>query len=416
MRFREFLVEYSREKTASALGDKLIAALIQEKGNAEKYKNIDPNIILSNIEGRDPTPNKEYTQWMARMYANGDVKLEDLNRHDWLGLYDLAKKRRILKLEDRDINKFRTYEQFEEAFAPHYPLDELRPQKEIIGAEAKKVFEDAQVLVVIPENEAAACKYGAGTRWCTAATRGENYFNHYNSEGPLYIIIPKKPVKPGEKYQLHFKSEQYMDENDHSILLDNLFTRFPNLVEFFIQQNLVTKVEFKNIETGRIQVSVYMPYYNPDVAMLRGVALRHAVSMGRDLRYCDLRNTDFSNLSLRNINFTGCDFSGSFLESVDLTGCDLTNANFSNADMRYAELDNVLAHNANFENANVKAALIRRADFTGANVKGANFILSSLGGSKIPGMDNQWRADQNLHPEDLEENLIDYSKMLRNAR
>ncbi len=246
MRFREFLVEYSREKTAAALGDKLIAAYFggQDPMYDEHINSINVNPakkalyldrVLTHIEGRDPTPNKEYSQWLARMYANGDVKLEDLNRHDWLGLYDLAKKRRILKLEDRDINKFKTYQQFESAFALHYPLDELRPQKEIIGAEAKKVFEDDQVLVVIPENEAAACKYGAGTRWCTAATRGENYFNHYNSEGPLYIIIPKKPEYPGEKYQLHFDSLQFMNKDDNSINLEKLLQKYHGLREYFMQ-------------------------------------------------------------------------------------------------------------------------------------------------------------------------------------
>ena len=50
----------------------------------------------------------------------------------------------------------------------------------------------------------AACYYGQGTRWCTAATRGKNYFSEYHNESPLLIILPKEPQYPGEKYQLHF--------------------------------------------------------------------------------------------------------------------------------------------------------------------------------------------------------------------
>ena len=48
------------------------------------------------------------------------------------------------------------------------------------------------------------------TQWCTAAD-GNNQFNYYNSQGPLYININKAD---NEKYQFHFESDQFMDETD----------------------------------------------------------------------------------------------------------------------------------------------------------------------------------------------------------
>jgi len=90
--------------------------------------------------------------------------------------------------------------------------------------------------VVVPQDEAAACYYGRGTRWCTAATKGENYFVHYNKEGPLYIILPKNPSYKGEKYQLHIESKQFMNEKDDPVSLAKLLD-YPKFVKYLQEDN-----------------------------------------------------------------------------------------------------------------------------------------------------------------------------------
>ena len=134
MRARDFLIEYSRAKTAEMVGDKLIQALAQDRRPPLNLTQIQgkaamgpswyehypaamkdwTDAILGTIENADPTPNKAYTPWLARMYAKGGLKLEDINRSNLLGLYDLAKKRRMLKPEHTDINSFKTYRDFED--------------------------------------------------------------------------------------------------------------------------------------------------------------------------------------------------------------------------------------------------------------------------------------------------------------
>ena len=212
--------------TANMLSDDQIAELI--------------SAILSEIEAKDPTPNKEYTQWLARMYAKGGIKLEDLNRGALIALYNLGKKRRMIKPEHADINRFKTYKEFEDTMLQQYELDDIEnvgDKKAEDKGEAKTVFDNDQVRIVVPENAAAACYYGRGTRWCTAATRGVNYFDSYNHQGKLYILIPKKPTHPGEKYQLHFQSGSCMDENDESVNIMNILTkRFGDLVPLFMEK------------------------------------------------------------------------------------------------------------------------------------------------------------------------------------
>ena len=265
MRAREFLLEYNRQKTADNIGPSLILALANDRSvnlppflnslklkvqglgrmDPEKFRGVikpdqlkdNMNAVLAAIEQRDPTPNKQYTPWLARMYAKsgGGVGIEDLNRGDLLGAFDIAKKRRMVRPEHADINRFKWYTDFEDAMEHNYnnfeDLDaDLRPE-----GKASKVYNDENVTIVVPEDEEAACKYGRNTRWCTASTRGYNMFSQYNRQGKLYILIPKQPRYEGEKYQLHFQSNSFMDENDDPVPLSELFVRFPGTKEFFLQ-------------------------------------------------------------------------------------------------------------------------------------------------------------------------------------
>jgi hypothetical protein len=127
------------------------------------------------------------------------------------------------------------------------PPDQARAR-----GQSKTLLDNDVARVIVPEDEEAACYYGQGTRWCTAATRGNNMFNHYNNTGKMYIILPKKPKHDGEKYQLHFYSEQFMNEDDEPVDLQWLLVkRFPELLEPFkkIEPQIADYVAFTDDET-----------------------------------------------------------------------------------------------------------------------------------------------------------------------
>ena len=146
------------------------------------------------------------------------------------------------------------------------------------GTEAAKgdyetVYENAQVTIVKLNNEKAACFFGRGTTWCTAATRSKNYFNHYTKEkgggGPLFAFLPKKPEYPTEKYQLWYSTidnpEQYdIQFNDDAddpvdnigetiarlgLNEDTIFKIFPGIKKMSVARNaeLVAKIK-KSLE------------------------------------------------------------------------------------------------------------------------------------------------------------------------
>lgn len=296
MRAQEFLIEYVREKTAQALGDKLISALASRSGalpdslydwfsladmalHPENYgrplslnlvgkrmvvapvatqhttendvptaaaalQQLKPqlvNAILAEIENHDPTANKEYTQWLARVWANanGKLKLEDLNRGNFegglLSAYTRAKRRKLIKPEHADINRFKTYGEFERAMMDEYDWDKIeQSDKNVDKGQSKELYKDADVRVIVPADEKAACYYGQGTQWCTAS-KNNNMFNHYAKHGDMYIMLPQKPQEPGEKYQLHFGTNQFMDARDEPVALRSLFDRFPGFKAWAVE-------------------------------------------------------------------------------------------------------------------------------------------------------------------------------------
>ena len=88
MRARQFIREYSREKTQQVHGEKIIQALQRDKqpradldiwnlhSRSSSWKELHPNDkqdllnkVFAIIEMGDPTKNKEYSQWLARMYS-----------------------------------------------------------------------------------------------------------------------------------------------------------------------------------------------------------------------------------------------------------------------------------------------------------------------------------------------------------
>lgn len=95
-------------------------------------------------------------------------------------------------------------------------LEHLNPEEYTVHGE------NEHWTVVQPKTKEAACAVGKGTSWCTASAGAHNMFERYNEDGPLYALIPKNPVRRGERYQMHLPTEsqevQYMDEHDQSVL------------------------------------------------------------------------------------------------------------------------------------------------------------------------------------------------------
>jgi len=256
MRARQFIFEYNQQATAQRFGDKILQTAVKDPSpeiyqvysmlnDRKQFKdfNLDPNTktnvlitVMQAIEACDPTKNKEYTVFLAKMYAQGGwgAKIEDLESKvkPALEKFHLLKLKKKIPSPRNDIMRYTDLADFVAVMDEYEDPEE---KKQADKGQAKTVFENDSVRIIVPKDQNAACYYGQGTRWCTASTKGANYFNQYSKDGNLYILLPKKPKHEGEKYQLHFSSGQFMDEEDRQVenVVELLDMRFGNLVEFF---------------------------------------------------------------------------------------------------------------------------------------------------------------------------------------
>lgn len=274
MRAGEFLLEYNREITAQRIGSQLAGMFRKEGPRTRRVmgrditeKDSDQDIIealIRMLEQSDPTANKQYVPWMARTYARGGMNFEDVLSQvsEYLSKFHKLNLQRKLPVPRNDILRYQDFGDFFSVM-DEYPDPEPTQLKD--RGQASELYDDKNIRVIIPENQAAACYYGQGARWCTAATKGKNYFNDYADLSPLMIVVPKQPAYPGEKYQLWFfygvddrlftsiddylevyhtvgedylidneQSGQFMNEKDQPVKLKSLMNRFGNSLQLAV--------------------------------------------------------------------------------------------------------------------------------------------------------------------------------------
>jgi hypothetical protein len=131
MRYNQLiLLEYDRSKTAAAYGEKLLAVAVRDTWFVQQYNNALPggnikdtakknpeqvlDYLLTWIERGDPTRNKEYSQSIAKLYANGQSKLEDVasTLADYLVKFDRLKRKKKIQPPRNDFNRYRDLESF----------------------------------------------------------------------------------------------------------------------------------------------------------------------------------------------------------------------------------------------------------------------------------------------------------------
>ena len=192
--------------------------------------------VLTKLEKTDPTKNKEYVLWLARIYIKDEISIEDVESTlaDYLHKFHKLKTKHHLK--QRDIGQYKDFDTFMQELDKYSNdlIDDDEEKNKKYNAE--KLYDEKGILIIRPDDREAACRYGRGTRWCTSATKGHNFYQSYVKRGPLYIFVPRQPGHPGEKYQFHFEDNMFNDEVDNQLNVDQLIdltTRFPALKDAF---------------------------------------------------------------------------------------------------------------------------------------------------------------------------------------
>ena len=233
------------EVIKSKLGPKL-----QAKIDSDSTVSVDSDEFVDNVVEIDPSKNNKYVQWLLTNYLKGEVKAEDLYKSK----EDLIKFEKFKnKIGNKDINKYTpkslydTVKDFKEEEEVDYAdMSDKQRKKHIdnTGMEgADLVIDGSDAKVYKLNTKEAACKLGSGTRWCTATRSDDNRFDNYNKDGPMYVII----TNDGRKYQFHFETGQFMDEEDEEIGVNELRNKYPS-VDRFVQSKLSEIAKTGNVD------------------------------------------------------------------------------------------------------------------------------------------------------------------------
>jgi len=162
---------------------------------------------------KDPSKNKKYIDWMCKqltLYPDKEGHIPDVVVvFDRLAEKGLIKEKDIFRYDletaEREVEKASTEEQ-----KKVYQKEREKDVDVIVDTEA--------ILIISPRSEEASCRYGAGTKWCTAATRTHNYFKGYAEDGTklIYIIDKVKDKKYAVAVSLAGDKECF-DEKDKRI-------------------------------------------------------------------------------------------------------------------------------------------------------------------------------------------------------
>ena len=228
----------------------LYEVLLEDKVSNLKAQFVDSKKISKQEFDRlitaDPTGIK-YLIWIVSRYYNDVVKpnedkpmalmpakkrfFEDLYKiTDGLATFDRFKR----KFKNQDIFKYNLEDFKKEAFEVEQNLNaaekEVGKQKSEKYPEFKIGEVDGFTVYKLPQGrldlKPVSCDLGSGTNWCTSKAN-QNYYDSYVKKDPLFIFI-----KGNEKYQFHFKDNQFMDKQDHSMkdgeLKDNFLAFLKN--------------------------------------------------------------------------------------------------------------------------------------------------------------------------------------------
>ena len=190
---------------------------------------LDSDAIVDYFADVDPTRNKLFLQWILKQYQQKKFRQEDAPRiQQALANFERYKG----KLPNKDINAYKSLSDVESAVEPMLGQaasgKEQARQTKAEGAEL--LLDKNGVKVIRLKSEEAACHYGKGTKWCTAADKN-NMFNEYNEDGPIYYIEARDESGKKAKYQYHPASDQFMDAQDDDIDISDFIKRNPEVLE-----------------------------------------------------------------------------------------------------------------------------------------------------------------------------------------
>lgn len=148
---------------------------------------------------------------------------------EWLSYRNLMKSSDIFQYKDEEELTVELWNAKEKSFTK-------KLKKASAGEDFDKIWENDDMLIVVPKSHIGACKFGQGTKWCTAS-KTNNYFDSYYETGILYRVLQKN-----DNYKESFSNFQMNNKLVSDI--ENLSKVSINLRRKENSMSMVDKVDY----------------------------------------------------------------------------------------------------------------------------------------------------------------------------
>ncbi len=206
----------------------------------QKPDNFDNPIFTDIFNKINEQVDKRCIDLLCKIYLAGALGIPNSIENKGRLVYsiDLFNKIPVDKRDGININDFQTLRSLENYITCKreilQEIENKKNKKKASSEKQKKLKEEGEddveilldtpkVKVYHPTSEAGSKFYGRNTRWCTAA-QTNCMFDHYNRQGPLFIIELQKRDAENFliKYQIHFETNQIMDSRDNPVDINQL--------------------------------------------------------------------------------------------------------------------------------------------------------------------------------------------------
>ena len=148
---------------------------------------------------------------------------------EWLSYRNLMKSSDIFQYKNEEELTVELWNAKEKSFTK-------KLKKASAGEDFDKIWENDDMLIVVPKSHVGACKFGQGTKWCTAS-KIHNYFDSYYKKGILYRVLQKN-----DNYKELF-SNFHMGNKRSNYNIENLSKVSINLSRKQNDMSMVDKVD-----------------------------------------------------------------------------------------------------------------------------------------------------------------------------
>jgi hypothetical protein len=136
----------------------------------------------------------KYTNWLITKFAESPSSDYE-NIISSLKYFDANPS----KFKRKDINQYENYSDLINE-VDKISSQERRKIEKVPGT--RIVYENQNIIILVPETHASSCHYGKGTTWCTANQGSESQYKSYKERGELYYVIHKNLSTKDKHYKM----------------------------------------------------------------------------------------------------------------------------------------------------------------------------------------------------------------------